>query len=283
MNIKNFNSFISENLGIVHGLEEIAKVIIDNLSKSKYFEYKFQWNGEHVTLFCIFDLNIKNDGSFIVDSFEERTFTLKLKYLDKNLIIHELKHLDRSISLGTINNKHSSFDILDHLMEIQIPRYEHLFKLKNGPYILTNIIYLSNPNEFESYFNQYYHILKDMITNDMSKSEKIKIIDDFLKNTQIFVIYQYYYKNKFDINLFFKDELSTNEFFKKLRDIFDSFNSNKKITLSKSEIFFNRIKRIFTNKKNIKLDSEVKNINNMVNNSIMKNYKKFSRLYTLLT
>ena len=38
---------------IINLIEEIAKVIIDNLSKSKYFEYKFQWNGEHVTLFCI--------------------------------------------------------------------------------------------------------------------------------------------------------------------------------------------------------------------------------------
>lgn len=282
MNIQKYNSFI-ESLGIVSGLEEISKVIIDNLSKSKYFEYKFKWNNEDITLFCIFDPNIKTDGSLIVDSFEERTFTLKLKYIDNSLIIHELKHLDRSISLGTINNKHSSFDILDHLMSIQIPRYEHLFKLKNGPYILTNVIYLSNPNEFESYFNQYYHILKDMIKKEMNRDEKIKIIDDFLKDTQIFVIYQFYYKNKFDINLFFKDEGSTNEFFKKLREIFDSFNSNKRITISESEILFNRIKRIFIKGKNIKLDSEVKNINNMVNNSIRKNYKKFSRLYSLLT
>jgi hypothetical protein len=50
--IKPFNIFINEKLGVLTGLDDMAHVIIDELSNKNYFKYKTKYLDKNITIHC---------------------------------------------------------------------------------------------------------------------------------------------------------------------------------------------------------------------------------------
>lgn len=254
--IKKYSEFINEKLGIVKGLSEMADIILDGLSDSDYFLLETEYLGETIKINCYIE-DIKDlDGLFRVDG--EREFTIKISKLDKFVIIHELKHLDRAIRTGLKTDPHF---YINHIGSYVAKKYRMLFQ-----------------NEFESHFNHIYHEL-DAITSDLKDHEKRKAIDKYLSESHIYLVYKNLYKKNFNISMFFKNNKSTNLFLNILYETIEKFSKKEDHYIKLGSVFKNTIKNIFKKED----DNIQKNdINYYINKSIKKNYKKFSRLYTLL-
>ena len=61
--IKSFNIFINEKLGVLTGLDEMARAIIDELSNKNYFKYKTKYLDKNITINC-FKTNCENKRIF---------------------------------------------------------------------------------------------------------------------------------------------------------------------------------------------------------------------------
>lgn len=284
--ILNYNLF-NEKLGIVDGLENLANNIVIGLENNKEFIYQGEYNNKNITIRCIVSPRIKADAALIVNNFKENKFTIKIK--DKNspklkyFILHELKHLDRKMRTG----KYDYETLLINFLKIS-DDYEFLFK-KSGKDLLYVIIYYTSQEEFESYYTNIYYELKDMISETMTKEEKKKIIDDYLNRQEVFSVFKLLHNNEFDINILFKNKRSLNFFLSEIESLFKSFSHDGNIFgsyVSDFKKIKTLLKSLYWYLKNdddeIKINKTANEINNMVNLSVRKNYKKFYRLYTLL-
>lgn len=295
--IKKFNDFgfnpMNEKLGVVDGLEEIAEEIIEEI-KRRQTEYgplsykrnqcniKTEWRDQEINLNFILDSNLKSAGSFRVDG--ENEFTIMSKDLDRITIIHELKHLDRSVSKKSKRSKISKIKALSGPVSA---KYKHLLKHSyqgDNSSIISDVIYYSNPDEFEAYFNELYSDLKSKLEG-VDVSERRNFIKNYLDITEIYIIYRYLYNNKFDISLFFKNNRNANSYMneinKRVKEMSDV--NTIKMKTNKVNIILDKISKfVMALGKDEDVSKDVKKINNYINYQIGKNYPKFHRLYTLL-
>ena len=285
MRIKRFNNFITEKLGIVEGLESIADNILNNISDKNYFRYKGNYLDKDITIHCFKtsdkDIYKELSGSFRVDDGENFEFTIKISDLSKSTLLHELKHMDRAIRRGM---KTDTYFYINHIGRYVAKNYGHLFIDKNNAEILIETFYYCNPDEFEAYYQNIYNDLKDIITNDMSREQKIETIKEFLENEEVYTFFKHYYKNEFILEDFFKSKEDCNFF---LKDFFyrqELFFNQKDDTISNIDKMKSWFKSNILNKfiKDEKLDSGAKEINYYINKIVKRNYPKFGRLYTLL-
>ena len=285
MKIKRFNNFITEKLGIVEGLESIADNILTNLSDKNYFRYKGNYLDNNITIHCFKtsdkDIYKELSGSFRVDDGENFEFTIRISDLSKGTLLHELKHMDRAIRRGM---KTDTYFYINHIGRYVAKNYGHLFIDKNNAEILIETFYYCNPDEFEAYYQNIYNDLKDIITNDMNREQKIETIKEFLENEEVYTFFKHYYKNEFMLEDFFKSKEDCNFF---LKDFFyrqELFFNQKDDTISNIDKMKSWFKSNILNKfiKDEKLDSGAKEINYYINKIVKRNYPKFGRLYTLL-
>lgn len=280
--IKSFHNFINEKLGIVDFLEEIADIVIDKLNQKNYYQLKTNWRGKEVTIDFHVHPKFINTGSFKILDIDNLEFAIRLKKINKSTIIHELKHLDRTITSNVIKNiKYDTRSIVTHITEFVSKNFSSLFKDEDASEFLSLSIYYSNPDEFEAYFNGFYHELKDRIS-DIPKDERRKIIENKLNKEPIFVFYKFYYNNQFNISDFFKNNNDLNTYLKEYKKYLNYFLKGKVKIIGNTERIFTLITKMANNlKKEEDPNPFYKEINKIVNQSIKRNYKKFYRLYTL--
>lgn len=276
--IDNFKTF-NEKLGIVSGLETIADDIISYFQNNEKSFYTKEIEIDGIKTIVTIFLNKDYPGaSFFVD---EGKFKIRLNKLSKPVIIHELKHLHRYIKLNVSSNINwTKWTLTSNALDKLSSKLSHLFKNKSSARALYLIIYFADQNEFESYYNETYHELKNSIPNDLSKEDKIDFIKKELENNAIFRTYKAFYKKDLDIDFFFKSEKDKNIFLSEVENLRNNIKDD--MVIPRSFIKFSTWIKSLTNKNFPKQKIE-KEIVKMVGTSIDRNYKKFWRLYTLLT
>lgn len=282
--IKSFENYISERLGIVSNLEPIADHVIEKLRIRNYYELKTRIRDCDVTIEFYLLPNLDNSGSFRTEDLDEKVFKIKLKTLNKPTIIHELKHLDRVLSKNIKKGvKYESESIMTHITNFVTKKFSHLFKDKLSSEMLSLVIYYSNPDEFESYFNGIYYQIKDKIVEGMSKEEKVKIIKDELESEAIYIFYKHFSRNEFEMRYFFKSNRDMNQYLSEYKRFLEVFTKQKTESITVWSNLFSYFKKwIGSGLKDVEADKYYQEFNKKVNSSIQKNYRKFNRLYSLL-
>lgn len=270
---KKFN----EKLGIVYDIESIADDIIKGLSKKNYFEWKGKFRGKDITIECyLMNLEKETSAKFQKVDKENNIFKISTENLKKSTIIHELKHLDYYLRAGE-----KEHDYLTHITKALTKVYTHMLK---DPEIFYWIIYLTNQNEFESYFNEFYWELKEKFDGkDLSRNEKRDLIDEYLKEEPLVFVFSHYYKRGFDLKSVFKSNREANKFLSKTIQTIKDYKKGK-ADIDKWDILLTKFTSLFRKfRKDEEIDNSlVKDIEMMINKSIKRNFKKISRLYTLL-
>jgi hypothetical protein len=284
MRIKSFSNFINEKLGIVDFLEEIADDVIKKLSNKNYYQLKTNWRGKEVTIDFYINKGFINTGSFKITDIDNLEFEIRLKKLSKSTLIHELKHLDRTITSNLSKKiKYDNRSIITHITNFVTKNFSNLFKDKEAAEFLSLAIYYSNPDEFESYFNGFYNELKTEINDSMTKSEKRKIIENKLNSEAIFIFYKFYYSKPFNLKDFFNNNNNLNTYLKEYKRYLGFFLKGKAEIIGTTKIVLTIINKIINRlKKDESPDPLYHEINKIVNQSIQRNYRKFYRLYALL-
>jgi hypothetical protein len=269
--ILKYSDFLFEKLGVLSSLEKITDLVIDELKDKNYFLLETEYLGKKIKI-NFFLQEIKGlDGIFRVDDPEKLEFTIKIEKLSKNILIHELKHMDRALRRDL---KTDAYHYLNHIGKYVANKYKYLFKNKTVDLFL-NIVYYSNPDEFEAYYNDMHLTLKEM-TNGLTEEEKRLKIKDYLSNSEIYIMYKFFYENKFDISNFFKSNKDANMFIDVLYDTIEKFGNKEEYYIKIGNVIKNRIKNLF---KKEDLNIKSNDINYYINKNIRRNYPKFSRLY----
>lgn len=230
MRVNNFKKF-NESLGINSEIGNLTDEIIDIFKTEKNFKLSTTLRGINLTINCHFEDKLKGlDPSSLagirIINREKGEFELFTSTLERPTILHEIKHIDRScalISKGLPAPKHGN---IKHISEFISKRLGYLFKsIKGGSAgkILIDILYYSDQNEFESYFNQFYEELKSIIKPNMTGDEKRKIISDHLNDKIMYKYYWYYSKNNFNIAYYFKTKNGINLFINELYQLLAEF------------------------------------------------------------
>lgn len=281
--IKGFDSFIMEKLGVLGGLSEIAEIILKGLSKNKYFRFTGKYLDKDITIHCFLSKFRKENlqGSFRVDDADNFEFTIKMSELKKSTLIHELKHMDRSIRRDM---KTDTYFYINHIGRYVAKNYSHLFINKDNAEILIQTFYFCNPDEFEAYFQSIYEELKELLDENMPRDEKISIIKQHFENEEIYQFFKHYYNNPFKLEAFFKSKEDCNfflkEFFFHHEAFFHEINTGISI-FDKIKSWFksNILNKLFKEKLT---DKGFNEFNYFINKIVKNNYKKFSRIYSIL-
>lgn len=272
-----------EKMGIVSELEKIADDIIEKFKTKDEFTYTLKYNDEMITINCVFNKNLESNGNIVVKSFNDKIFTLNVKNKNaKSTIIHELKHIDRKVRTG----KHNYHTVLDSSFDKLSKSYEHLFRDRDT---LHSILYYTNPEEFESYYNNIFYDIKEEVSKLSDNNEKRKTIDRLLNKEEIFQIYKFFNNIDFEISLLFKNKKSMNFFLSELSKVISTYSPEEnRITFNRPNNFkklVNLLKSFYwsiENKDDIKSNHLEDEINKIVNKSVKDNYRKFYRIYSLL-
>jgi hypothetical protein len=142
----------------------------------------------------------------------------------------------------------------------------------------------SDLDEFEAYFQSIYNEIKDEIEDDMSRSEKISTVKKLLEDSNIFIYFNYYYNNGFNLEDFFKSKEDCNFFIKEFFHRQDLFYDNKDYEVTKNDKIKSWFKSNILNKifKDKSINNDIKEFNYYINKIVNKNYKKFGRIYSLI-
>jgi len=282
--IKSFNNFLNEKLGVLSGLEEMADVILKELSDKNYFKYKTRYLDKDITIHCFkskdSDIYKELSGSFSVDDSEKFEFTIKISDLSKSTLIHELKHLDRTIRRGM---KTDTYYYINHIGRYVAKQYGHLFTNKDNAEILIETFYYCNPDEFEAYYQNIYQDIKDLMFEGMTREEKIETIKSVIENEEIYTFFKHYYNNEFRLEDFFKTKEDCNFFLKDFIYRQELFFNQQDDTISNLDKIKSWFKSNILNKftKDEKINPGVKELNYYINKIVKRNYPKFGRLYAI--
>ena len=276
--IDNFKIF-NEKLGIVSGLETIADDIISYLENNNKSFYNKEIEIDDIKTSVTIFLN--KDYPYSCFFIDEGKFKIRLKELSREVLIHELKHLHRYIKLNISRNiDWSRWTITSNVVDKLSNKLSHLFKKKILAETLYLLLYYSDKNEFESYFNEIYHKIKNRMPKDLNRDEKIEYIKKFLEGEIIYMTYKHLYLKDINFDFFFKDVKSKNIFFEEVENLRNNIKDD--MVVPRNFIKFITWIKSLRNKEIPKTKIE-KELSKMIKNSIRKNYKKFYRLYTLLT
>jgi len=297
----NYKQFINEKLGIVEELPAIADTILDRFKTEKEFIMDVTIAGRTTKLKCIFDDSEKAKKISTAHlNPDVKMSTLSTTVLDKGTIIHELKHLHRSVLRKFKRTKH---DFVSGVNGFISKKHSHVFDDDSN--LFYYIIYYSNPNEFEAHYNQFYHNLKtEFESKEYTDEEKRKYIDEYLGSKLIYMTHSIITKTidqvdkKFTMRSVFKTKTIANEYLGKLAGITkeliktqnDENHSSDVLSLQLAKEIsgysklLSKAKLVFSKYiKDGELDEKlVDYVNDIVNKTAKKNMKKFHRLYTLL-
>jgi hypothetical protein len=271
----------------------MADEIIENLKKNineegnSYYQYEVMYNGVLFKIDCYYLKNFKEKTKIgttqafynINKETNPIEFKIVTSTLQKSTIVHELKHMDYYFSRmrgKEFNPKNNEFERINKIL---INRFTFLTKSAE---MILSVLYYTNRNEFESYYNQFYYDLKDL-TKGKSQQEKRTIIDKYLNNETCYITFKTLKGGRFDISKGFRNKGDLKLYLDYLNEILERFKRNQSYRFKDKDSFYNRIKSIINKfRRNVDDVNYVNKFNRIVNNNIDHNYKKFSRLYTLI-
>lgn len=271
-------------MGVLESIDTIVDIILNELSKNSYFRYEGVYLNKKIKIDCFLktpdNYHQELDASFSVSDPDNFEFKIEICRLDRSLLKHELKHMDRVIRR---NAKTDTYYYINHVGRHVSSNYEYLFKDKDHFYYFIDTLYFCNPDEFEAYFNDLYEKLKLLIDDDMENIEKRKIIDYELENSNIYGYFSFYNKNKFDLLDFFKSKEDCNFFLKQFFIYQDKYFNDLDINISKFDKIKGWFKSNLLNKisKDKNIESGYSEINYYINKIVRNNYNKFGRIYSL--
>ena len=274
-----FSEYIVKRMGILTSLGKIADELLELFKKSKKFTFETEIENIPIILKCEYKKIGNHDGQ--TTHLYDNVFSFIISDINRSIIIHELKHVhyDR-VTKGSDDKynlvSHISRSILDY-------KFKYINKT---PETLYDIFYYTNPNEFEAYFNSMYEELLER-TKNKSKRVKREIITNFLNDTELFMIYDFYYKNEFDITDYFYNNTFLSEYLDEYIRILTDFKNDGETMIDNNNFLksqFKKLIEIFKQPKELTIDQKktLNDINKAINKTVKKNYKKLFRLYTLI-
>jgi hypothetical protein len=266
-----------ESLGVSSYLDPIVDKVKNNLSlKSPEYILDTSIKNKKVRIKFIYNKGSEKYKGQDINSYaqlinpdpENLEFLINLGDLRDQSITHELKHVDMMVS------RDLSVDFyyyLNHVGRDVMDNNENLFKDNEDYEYLNLAFYLVNPDEFEAYFNDLYKELSNEIPNETNRENKIKIIENHLNATDIYLIYKEMSKGDIFLKDFFKDRESLNYFLSLFSLKMDQF-------IEDDPEYDNwEIKPPVIN-----MNYMEKYIDKLLIKQSKKGFKKFSRLYVLL-
>lgn len=187
-------------------------------------------------------------------------------YLNKTVVVHELKHVHSYIVSG---QKKLKFNTQLHLIFDVISDSSRLF-FNISPKELSMYLYILNSEELEAYYHSYWIDLEEK-TKDMNPIEKRKFIKEYLDKKLIFDKLSEWKDGGFDLGSFFKSK-------KLMSHWFDMFRTNTPPNGVGHWYFF--IKKLL-NKDGTTYDGVIESINKEINKNCKKYYRKYMLLYTM--
>jgi hypothetical protein len=278
-----------EKLGIEESIEQLADNIIERFKKDTIFTIYTDLFGKKIQIDCEYHKSLFTDTSMPIlacirpyyNNGNNNLFDLYTTTLDKHIIIHEIKHIHRVVKNINQNDRNS----LISAGRITSNDYKHYFDNKDCFDIFYWIVYYSTQDEIESYYNEFYYELKQIIKD--SDGNKKEIVKNFLSNQDMYQYIEFFYKKgEFRLDDYFKSNRDKNNFLKLLKNNLLNHKNMEidKMKSTKFDILLSRFKKFLKLDRNIEDNLKLeKEINKTITNNIIKGFKKFQRLYILLT
>lgn len=272
-----------EKLGINKDLEDLVELCKKELEGKTNYVVRTNYKGKDISIIFKIKEIKERLGFFTVINEEKNIFKIVINSIDTDNLSHELKHLDRTITRNYKIDKYGDYRIVNKISLKDYP----FFKNEDFKEILEILIYLYDPDEFESRYVGMYHDLKKIIKENMTNEEKRNIIDKYLKNSDLYYFYNLFYNEPFKIEKFFKGNRNLNFFIKTLFNNIKKYKEENRENLPEYNKYNLLYKNISIYFKNIFLKDEkeiskfVKIFNNDINKSIRKGYRKIFRLYSI--
>lgn len=255
-----------------HGLSTYLFDLVESINnKLKDFDkqqFKIKLRGIIVTIDIEIGKKSKGGRDAFTELAGENHFYIYLNTLQPNLILHELKHIDRIIAR---NYKTDIYYFLTNIGTDVTEKYSSFFIKKNVRERFSDCLYFFTPDEFESQYNDIFYRLKDLIVDDMNEDERRKTIRNFLMQQEIYNYYKFYYdKGGFKFRDFFKSKRGLNLYIHIFNTKIKQFEAGKNYRQWKNITY-----------ENVKMDKLIQQLEYKINKILFKGYKKFHRLYTL--
>ncbi len=204
-----------ESLGVASELDEIIDRAKERLDKGdKEFKLKIKLRDKEAEVQFVYNTNREEyKGSSLHSYFQvldydpdNLKFLISLGDSKRSTLAHELKHADRAMATNFI----ADFSYyLNHVGRDVIENMSHLSKDEESGDILSLALSLINKDEYEGHFNEFKKEIEEMVTHDLSKEEKERIIRNYLEDQDIYNLYKEIdEKGGFDLESYFKDKQS---------------------------------------------------------------------------
>lgn len=291
--IKKFNEALGINKDLEEQVDAYYKEIVENPDKDV-----FNFFYHHNNVKQGFKLDIKklsgNNGSVVHGNLELNGNSVIIHLSNRNdkpTLLHEVKHLDYflrlypDISKVTDKNSIKKTNIFGIRDVIGVDKYSR---------VIYYILYIFDPNEFQSRYHGYYvqidEYIKKHISENPTTDEIYKLVDKCL-NSSIDDCFKIYMSNdpiRFDdyesirnINMVFdsiilNDTKSTNKIYSKIKQFLPNIPIDEVITKFKQ--YFN----IYSKKEKFKIDTVVNRLEKEMNKRKLKYKRKFLRLYQIM-
>jgi hypothetical protein len=223
-----------ESLGVVSEIDDIVDLAKDNLEKgNKEYNLKTKLRDKNVEIQFVHNQDSEEYKGTSLHSYVQLLdadpsnlkFLISLGDLKKSTIAHEVKHVDREVARNLIAN--FSY-YLNHVGRDAVEKMSHLLKDEESSDILYLAFYLINKDEFEAYYNEFQREIKEMVTTDMSKEQREKVIKDYLGEQDIYILYKDIdKKGGFNLESYFKDKSAMLQYLSAFNVKMDEFIEDK--------------------------------------------------------
>jgi hypothetical protein len=269
-----------ESLGVVSEIDDIVDLAKDNLEKgNKEYNLKTKLRDKNVEIQFVHNQDSEEYKGTSLHSYVQLLdadpsnlkFLISLGDLKKSTITHEVKHVDREVARNLIAN--FSY-YLNHVGRDAVEKMSHLLKDEESSDILYLAFYLINKDEFEAYYNEFQREIKEMVTPDMSKEQKEKVIKDYLEEQDIYILYKDIdKKGGFNLESYFKDKSAMLQYLSAFNVKVDEFIEDK------TEEYDDWEKLKTDDDTPSGISKLAKKINHQLTKIAKEGLKKFDRLY----
>lgn len=257
-----------EHHGLASYLFDLAETIKDKVQNISPNQLKIRLRDKIISVNIELGEKEKKGRLAFTTVIGKGNFYVYINELQTNLILHELKHIDRIVAR---DYKPDYYYFITNIGTEVAKKYPRLFLKKYDRNKLIDCLYYFTPDEFESQYNDIFYRLKDLITDEMDNVEKQIIIKDFLNKQEVYLCYEFFYnKGEFKFRDFFKTKRGLNIYINVLDTKFKQFKSGEN---------YRDWKNITYDNKNP--DKMIQLLEYKINKVLFKGYKKFHRLYTL--
>lgn len=276
----NFNR-IDERLGFLQEIDQLADQILAEIGNKDHLVLDIRIADKDIQLeikIQPIQTSSREEAAGYMTMKTRDQFVIVMEQAQKNILVHELKHIHRKIKT---DYKNDEWFYLDKIARAIAQKYEYLFKDANHQQLLVDTLYYCNPDEFEAHFQNLVQECKLELKSRPDEDPR-EVIQNFLNNEHFYRVLQLFFNREFDILDFFVNraacQIFLDEFFLQ-KGLF----INKKITgvdVTVMDRLRNSI-RLFSIENKITSKSLRNQINKMINKVSRTGYKKIYRLFVI--